>query len=74
MTREGEGGMEVAYVVHGVEGDDHVGYFELMQNGGSSFGAQPLPPPPPPPSPPPYSLHNHIDSEGISDTDNDQYS
>ena len=48
-------------------------YFEHMRNSGSTPGTQP---PPPPPSPPPHSQHNHTlgDPDGISDTEDNQYS
>ena len=51
---------------HGAEGDIH-SYFEQMRGGGLSFDLQP-PPLPPPPHP-----HDHRDSEGISDTNDNQY-
>ena len=60
--------MEAADAVYGVEGITMYDYFKQIQSGSSSSRAQP----PPPPSP--YSLHHHIDSKGISNTDDDQYS
>ena len=45
-------------------------YFEQIRSCGSSFNTQPLPSPPPTP----HSLHHHTGSEGILDTDDDQYS